>query len=263
VSSLCNITILETTANPIAIYVTDSYGYLILDSNMSMPEALVTITIERTHVLFATYNYDISMDAVYTFLSPDTQNATIGLACPNEWFTDDFDVQILDNQLSLPYVIHDYDDLISENETQTATWDTLDFFTFNCSLDAGILTNISVRMDLGSSEYDNGITFRYFVATAHSWSGNTYEVVTMNLINLNGLRSFTFAPTPSSMIVDNPSSRTAIWNLNMSAFEEDSVRLTTIDDELYLEAIDFLIILAAVSIPTIIIILVVFIRRKS
>ena len=112
VSSLPNYMIYESAANPIAIYMEQSFGYLILDSNISMPEALVNFSIEPTPSGGAWISYDIRMNATYTFLSTQTRLATIGLACPNNWASNESEIQILDNGVMLPYVILHYDYLM-------------------------------------------------------------------------------------------------------------------------------------------------------
>lgn len=217
----------RVTANPIAIYLERTYGYLILDSNMSMPEALVNITIEPSQLEGISVSYNITMDAVYTFLSPNNQLATIGLACPNPWFSTGYEVQIFENESLLPHNLLHYDELVSENETETAQWDFLDFITFNCTLEAGKPTNILVLLDLGTRTVENSLTFQYFVATANSWNGTTHEVIIMNLKNPSIFHSCGFGPNVSLTVVNEPPWKIATWDLNMDAFEDDTVEFAT------------------------------------
>ncbi|MGY5880817.1 MAG: hypothetical protein RTV31_11235 [Candidatus Thorarchaeota archaeon] len=263
VSSISNINTLETSANPIVIHLTQTYGYLVLDSNMSMPEAFVNFTIERTHTEGLWYEYDIGMNATYTFQSPITQVATIGLACPHAWSSIDADIQISDNHSTLPYVIRNYTELVSENETETTTWIHLDFIIFNCTLETDTPTDISIVMNLGTTEAENAFNFYYFVATAHAWSGDTHEVIIMNVKNLDGVHSSSFAPDTSLTITNDPPWKTATWELNMSAFEEEQISLIIYHERPPFEGIEGFPIFVAVSIPIIIILIVVLIRRRK
>jgi hypothetical protein len=230
--------IYESAANPIAIYMEQSFGYLILDSNISMPEALVNFSIEPTPSGGAWISYDIRMNATYTFLSTQTQLATIGLACPDNWASNESEIQILDKGAILPYVILHYDDLVSENETLTGHWNYLDFITFNCSLEAGVPTDIVALMDLGDYRAENGFTFQYFVATAHSWNGTTHEVIIMNMKDSTLLQSCSFSPNDCVTIENNPPWRTATWDMNMDVFEGDSVQFTAIHYQPFWPEID-------------------------
>ncbi|TFG97430.1 hypothetical protein E4H12_08605 [Candidatus Thorarchaeota archaeon] len=263
VSSLSNFNTLETTANPIVMHLKQTYGYLVLDSNMSMPEAFVNFTIERTHTEGLWYEYDIRMNAIYTFQSPITQVATIGLVCPQEWSSGDADIEISDDHSTLPYVIRNYTELVSENETQTASWIHLDFVIFNCTLEIDTPTDISIVMDLGTSEAENAFQFYYFVATAHAWSGDTHEVIIMNVKNLDGTSSCSFSPDTSLTITNNPPWRTATWELNMSAFEKENVSLSIYHERPLFEGNEFLLIFVAVTVPIIIILIVALIRGRK
>ncbi|MGY5856055.1 MAG: hypothetical protein RTS72_05595 [Candidatus Thorarchaeota archaeon] len=227
VGTLPNFVVNEATANPIAIYLEDAYGYLVLDSNMSMPEAFVNFTIEPSQTEGKWVSYDIKMNAVYTFLSPSDQEATIGLACPHTWFSNSSIVQIFENQTSLPLEIIPYDELVSPNETITSDWDYLDFITFNCTLEAGLPSDITVLIDLGTRAAENGFTFNYFVATAQSWNGTTHEVIIMNMKNPTVFQSCSFGPNISLTVTENPPWKIATWDLNMSDFEYERVSFGT------------------------------------
>ena len=228
VSSLPGFFVHEATANPIVIYLEDTYGYLVLDSNMSMPEAFVNFTIEPSMMEQKWAAYDIKMNAVYTFLSSEDQLATIGLACPTAWFSNSSEVEIYDNLTLLSHEILPYDELVSDNETHTAGWDSLDFITFNCTLDAGLPTNISIQIDLGNRDADRGLTFNYFLATAHSWNGTTHEVIIMNMKNPTIFERCSFSPVASLTVTDDSPWNIAKWDLNMDEFEWDWVSFTTI-----------------------------------
>jgi len=266
VSSLPNFVIHETTANPIAIYIEQTYGYLILDNNMSMPEALVNFTIEPSLAGGAWVSYDITMNATFSFLSPETQLATIGLACPNTWLSNISEIQILENETLLPHVILHYDELVSENETQTARWDFLDFITFNCSLEADKQTDIVFLMDFESRTAENGFTFQYFVATAHSWNGTTHEVIIMNMKNPSLLQSCSFSPNDFVTVDNNPPWRTATWDLTMDVFEDDYVQFTAIHNQPFLPEVtpsDLMLVGIAVSITIGILVMVVVVVKRS
>ena len=222
-SSLTGFNAHEATANPIAIGYEHTYGYLILDNNMSMPEALVNITIEPSQGEGTTVSYNITIKAVYTFLSPNDQLATIGLACPNTWFNSSYEAQIFQNESVLPNILLHYNELVSENDTYPSNWEYLDFITFNCTLEAGKTTDILVLLDLGSRAFENAFWFDYFVATARSWNGTTHEMIIMNMKNPTILEGCSFTPNASLTVSDNPPWRTATWDLNMDVFEDDFV----------------------------------------
>jgi hypothetical protein len=271
-SSFLSINILQATANPIAIALEDTYGYLILDNNVSLPEAFVNVSIESSPVEVSLFEitqpmqYNITMDAVYTFVSPTTQFTTVGLACPYQWTEYDYAIQIFQGQSTLPYTILNYSELVSENETQTSSWEYLRFFAFNCSFQTGTPTNISILMDLGTRVIRYaGWQFRYFVATARSWNGTTHETITMSVENPSVFRSCSFWPNSCLMVADNPPWRTATWDLNMSEFEYDYVTFATYHKDSS-SGIDLsnLPLLGAVAIAVCgVVVMVVFIQRKS
>lgn len=274
-SSLSSIYVLKATANPVAITFEETYGYLILENNVSMPEALVNFTIEPSFVEARSSDttqpvqYSVRMDALYTFVSPTTQFATIGLACPFQWTEYNYELQILQDLSNLSYTILSYSELVSENETQTSSWYDLKLFTFNCSLQSGTPTDISILMNLGTRIIRNeGWQFKYFVATALTWNGTTHETIIMNVENPSVFQSYLFAPDTSLTIVNNSPWRTATWDLNMSEFEYDYVTFITHHNDLDSELNEFdlsnLPMLGAIGIAVSgIVILTFFIQRKS
>ena len=262
-SSLSSIIVFEASANPIVIYLEYTYGYLVLDSNMSMPEAFVNFSIESTQGVGKWVTYDISMNASYTFLSPDNQQATIGLACPTTWFSNTSEVQIFDNQTVFPYEIIPYEELVSENETQTAGWESLDFITFNCTLEEGIPLDVSVTMDLETRNAENGFTFQYFVATAHAWNGTTHEVIIMNMKNPTVLKGCSFWPDDYLTVNEGSLWTSATWDLNMSEFEWDYVSFTAMHKDAVIELItDPVSVVTIVSVCVVVLIVMVYALRN-
>jgi hypothetical protein len=227
VSSFPGFIVHKSVANPIAIGSDQSFGFLILENNMSMPEALVNMTIEPSLQSGSSVSYSITMDAVYTFLSPSDQNATIGLACPNNWFDRGYEAQIFDNGSLLSHILLHYDDLVGENDTYPSGYQYLDYVTFNCTLEAGNPTDIIVQLDLGTLTHENGLTFHYWVGTARTWNGTTHETIIMNMKNPSILQSCSFSPNVSLTVVSNPPWRIATWELDLDVFEDDIVGFHT------------------------------------
>ncbi|MFW9805489.1 MAG: hypothetical protein ACFFFK_02010 [Candidatus Thorarchaeota archaeon] len=262
VSSLSSVIVFEASANPIVIYLEQTYGYLVLDSNMSMPEAFVNFTIEPTQGVGKWVTYDIWMNGSYTFLSPDNQQATIGLACPTTWFSNSSEVQIFDNQTVIPHEIIPYEELVSENETQTAGWESLDFITFNCTLVAGIPLDVSVTMNLETRNAENGFTFYYFVATAHAWNGTTHEVIIMNMKNPTVLNGCSFWPNDHLTVNEDSLWTSATWDLNMSEFEWDYVSFTAMHKDAVIEIItDPVVVGTIVTVCAVVLIVAVYVLR--
>jgi hypothetical protein len=259
VSSFPDLIFHDGAANPIAIGSDQSFGFLILDSNMSMPEALVNMTIAPIPQGGTSVSYNITMNAVYTFLTPTNQNATIGLACPNNWFDRGYEARIFDNGSLIPHIFLHYNELVGENDTYPVGYQYLDYVTFNCTLEAGNPTDIIVQLDLGTLTHQNGLSFHYWVASARTWNGTTHETIIMNLKNPSLLRSCYFSPNVSLTVVSKPSWRIATWNLDMDVFEDDVVGFSTMHYQPFWPEIDPNILLIGGITASIVIAIVVMV----
>ena len=220
----------QVSANPIVI---DTYSHkqsIFSPENLSLPYASVNISLDPVQLGYNSFIYNISMDGVYNLKSTSQMNACIGFAYPVDWSgASNYHFTIMVNDEIVNHTCYTDENFLIEYYSEPyEDWTWLSgnrFAAFNVSF-SELEAEVRVLSSLQFTVDTDAFLFDYIVGTAKAWNGTTFETVRMSITDPHLFNSIGFHPIQNLTEDSQDSLVKGIWNLNMSAFEYNYVRVS-------------------------------------
>ncbi|MGY5873700.1 MAG: hypothetical protein RTV72_15740 [Candidatus Thorarchaeota archaeon] len=223
-------TIQEVASDPVLLpYLLETGSHMILGESVSMPEALVNISVVPTRLGEEEFRFEVDIKGIYTIESLVSQNTSIGFAFPEEWQLDTFALDIILDGEAKQYENISFNDLPVENEQILSEWEWLDdhvIAAFNATLQEAVVSELKVRARYNISRLYGDFTFRYTVGTASSWSGPTEQTVTIYLKNAEEFIDVAFTPFNGLVLTSAGSWSVATWEMTLTSLSIHTVGFT-------------------------------------
>lgn len=206
-------------------------------THICMPEAHVRVNITRTAYVMLT-----SMRAEFHLSTNTTQNVTLGFIPPviGSWGEDSYShLAIALNGSEIEYTVLTWEDLGVEQGFATAlidalgTWvESAEYDVFNMEMQANSTAIILVTSSTAQTLDVDGVEYEYVIASARTFEGDTHEIVHIQLVEETPFLSVQFSPVSYLTLTEEGKHTDAIWDFNVSAFENVSVRMNAMVREL-------------------------------
>jgi hypothetical protein len=258
-------TVQEVAADPVLLpYFLETGSHMILGESVSMPEAVVNISVVPTRLGEEVFRFEVDIEGIYTIESSVSQNTSIGFAFPEEWQLDAFELDIILDGEATQYVNMSFNDLPVENEQILSEWEWLDdhvIAAFNATLQEAVTSELKVRARYNISRLDVDFTFRYTVGTASSWSGPTEQTVTIYLKNAEEFIDVAFTPSVGLTLTNAGSWTVAAWEMTLTSL---SIRTVGFTCTIVHPSLPFWVIVLAIpaAIFVVVLLVAIWIKRR-
>ncbi len=259
------ISIPRVQANPIPVNNIDLSHGLIVDENVTMPSAVVNITIEPSLLDVYTARHNITISCRFVLYSNTTHSSLIGFAYPSNWDSSsssaNSDFVILLNDSQVDYIILTSEEI--SNDTilgEEADWlADMSYAVVNVSFYEGTNTTLSVSRRIINDMADGYFMFTYAVGTGAAWKGPTKEVVTFTITDTSLYSSYSFGPTDGMTQQTSGNGVIATWLLEEF---DSSEPLIMFSGNLNLQTPPSLVDLAIVGVVIVVVLYIVVVKVR-
>jgi len=209
-------------------------------THISMPYADVRINITRAATAII-----VSLGSEFHVVTNTTQNTTLAFVYPTAWSDDallinppptwgdgttnkSYFMHIYGNGTLIDYTVVHYNDnveggFIEDFISDIPILQDVDFAIFDRELIANTTLVLSTISGSIYSPSMDRFDYSYIVGSARTFEGHTMERVQMHVVEEVPFLRKSFSPNESLTVVDNGIETDAIWDLNITEFQLDSV----------------------------------------
>jgi hypothetical protein len=221
---------------PMTIYMTqtESGGFYSLATNVTLPEALVNVTIDLTD----SWRYHVNVTCDFIVNSQTDQNLTTAFVYPSYWISATVDkFQIWVNETLTNYSILHVDEFKDKYDLNQTDWSYVrdcDFALFNFTIRSENPVIVHVLSEFDSYSTADEFIFEYIVETARGWEGNTHEIVQLQFNRHVGtnITKYWYSPEEYASFSGSEYAAQVIWDFYIQDFDYGRVSFSVQQREL-------------------------------